>query len=167
MSQRPEYEFLGSTAESTLHKLKGLVIGIQYNLANSTQVVVQTPVGKDNKIPEAYLLDMHTCKFTNKRAKGKIPLVEDFDIQLGDEVTDLVSEFKGICTAIVCGVNGCVEVVVVAKVDKEMKGRVHAQNHKRFKITGEAKITIPPAIIDGNRAPAGATRITASTQRGA
>lgn len=144
MIQDPnDIALLGSTATSRITKYKGIVTAIQYNLSSATQVNVQQPVGKDGKISDAMCFDIHMCDYTAKLTAKKQYHPETTDINLGDEVEDIVTQFVGIVVAVIFGVNGCAEIFAVAPVDKELKSRVHLQNHKRFKVITPLKIAGP------------------------
>jgi hypothetical protein len=99
---------------------KGVTTGEETRLQGMVRYDVQPPVDKDGKIPEAYTIDVNNLEVVTKAKVKSAPKLQT-DLNLGDEVEDKLTGFRGVVTVQGVSLNGCVRMVVQPKLDKDGK----------------------------------------------
>lgn len=125
---------------------QGIVTGHSLFLQGVDRYTVTPPLDKDGKPRDAYEIDVTNLKVVTKRKVQPHPQVKVNDLNLGDEVEDTVTGFKGIITCESLALNGCTRVLVQPKVDEKGKLR----DGKGFDI-GRLKAIKKEAVKEGQR----------------
>lgn len=110
----------GDEVKCQVTGFQGVAVAIGQYLFGVPRVSVQPPCAPDGKIPEAYDIDITSLKVITKAKVPAMARVENAgNAQLGDEVVDMLTKFKGTVTAECVHLNGCVQVSVQGPVKKD------------------------------------------------
>jgi hypothetical protein len=106
---------LGDKVRDELIGVEGIVITVGYYLTGKSHYLVQPQMKKGDKIPEKpQWVEHDQIKVIKKGDQSEIPLR---DIDLGDRIIDVTSNFRGIVTARSEWINGCPRILVRAPLN--------------------------------------------------
>lgn len=120
---------------------RGIVTGETKCLQGMTRFDVQPGLDKKGKMGECWTIDATSLKVLVKGKIKALPPIKVNDVELGNEVEDILSGFRGVVIAESLAINGCTRVVVQPKIDKEGKlPKAEAFDVGRLKTIKVAKI---------------------------
>ena len=112
---------LGMRVKDKITGFTGIVVTIESFLGRCDQAVVQPPIDKEGKVPDAVGIDVSRLEVTSKKQVIATEVPEP-KYEYGQEVTDNISELKGKIIARAVHISGCVQVALQPKhVEKREK----------------------------------------------
>lgn len=133
----------GTTVKDKVTGITGIVVQYFQKIGGNTLMCIQPPMDKSGNIPDAVFLDEFGLDIVKtKKVLPNVPPVDDsVTIQLGEEVEDMASGFRGIATSKTVHLNGCVYFGVQPKhkEDKLMTTTLPEEisfGHRRLKKVG-------------------------------
>ena len=111
---------LGNKVKDKISGFGGIVVESVEYLNGCIQYFIRPKAKKDGKFPMGEWIDQHQLKTIKK---GAVPLVSliYYDIELGEQVVDSVTGYKGIATTVSRSVNGITYFCVKRKIGKDGK----------------------------------------------
>jgi hypothetical protein len=116
---------LGAIVTELTSGFRGTVIIKYIERSGNVRYAVQ-PKGDGEKIPDAMVFDQNSLEYVDAGISDRCvePDSRAFELELGCEVKDRISGFKGICTSRSVHLNGCVLYTITAQkvTTKEEEG---------------------------------------------
>jgi hypothetical protein len=125
---------LGSTVRDKVTGLQGYACQLREDLFGARQYGIQ-PMGDGKSMPDPYFVDIQTVEFVDVGLSDlSSPVPENVAIKLGDKVRDITTGEKGIATAKIAFLNGCVFLTVTVKAKGKNKGYRFFTDHKALEV---------------------------------
>jgi hypothetical protein len=132
---------LGSEVKDLVTGFQGIAVAKTQFLNGCYRISVQPPMTKEGKVPDNETFDEPQLKLVKE---GKVPEVVSHthpEYDLGDEVIDTVTNFKGIAVARTTWLNGTTRTAIQPRMNKE--GKVNeplSANEASVKVFGKKKV---------------------------
>lgn len=114
---------LGNKVKDVVSGFTGIVTARMTSLNGMVQYVVRPPQTKDKPdiLPDAQFFDYQQLKIMTGGLKDIISNIVQTDIELGTQVEDIVTGFKGTAIAKMEFTNGCLQICIKPKMSKKDK----------------------------------------------
>jgi hypothetical protein len=148
---------LGKTVKDAVSGFSGIAIAVHRQLSGNVQVGIQPKGSEGDKMPEPMFLDVHLLDPVDDGISDRVKAPDVCEIPLGSDVVDKVSGYKGRTVAETTHINGCVQVCVQAKADKDGKlpeGIVFDYKRLEKKGAGVSDASKKPVVKKPNGGPA-------------
>ncbi len=152
MASKKQKVELGDEVFSEISNIKGICVGISRELHGCDRITIQPqdPLAKA-VIPAWDVDDVRVQVLTKGKVKPVLEHQPKPSFDLGDEITDDITGFKGIAVTFVTSINGCIYVKVHSKqIGKGKRSLVdYAHVHRYRKVTAKRQEEFKPSKSGG------------------
>lgn len=132
---------LGSEVKDLVTGFQGIAVARTQFLNGCYRISVQPPMSKEGKVPENETFDEPQLKLVKEGKVTEVVSHTSPEYDLGDEVIDTVTNFKGIAVARTTWLNGTTRTAIQPKMQKD--GKVPeplSANEAGVKVFGKKKV---------------------------